>query len=133
MLQIWFFDYLVLSISSASELDWSLMSFATPDCTSRSFHLIGRGFKKEKMARRVVVGDYFKYFCLKGRLLEVGDLLRNGYYSRKYGMRCLLFFRLRLGQMFLHIYNNFAFTFNRMGLGYWSCTGGYEMLAIYPF
>ena len=29
------------------------MSFATPDSTSRSFHLTGRGFKKESMARRV--------------------------------------------------------------------------------
>ena len=73
----WFLDYLSLSISSASELEWSLMSFATPDSTSRSFHLRGRGFKKEKMARRVggrggggrrlfEEGDYFKYFCLKG-------------------------------------------------------------------
>ena len=52
VLQIWFLDYLSLSISSASELEWSLMGFATPDSTSRSFHLTGRGFKKEKMARR---------------------------------------------------------------------------------
>ena len=51
VLQIWFLDYLSLSISSASELEWSLMGFATPDSTSRSFHLTGRGFKKEKIAR----------------------------------------------------------------------------------
>ena len=29
--------------------------------------------------------DYFKYFRLKGRLFEGGDLSRDGYYSRKYG------------------------------------------------
>ena len=59
VLQIWFLDYLSLSISSASELEWSLMSFATPDSSSRSFHLTGRGFKKEKMARRGG-GDYLR-------------------------------------------------------------------------
>ena len=31
VLPSWFLDYLSLSISSASELEWSLMSFATPD------------------------------------------------------------------------------------------------------
>ena len=40
-------------------------------------------------------GDYFKNFCLRGRLFEVGDYLRDGYYSRKYGMRCLFFFKMR--------------------------------------
>ena len=56
LLQIWFLDYLSLLISSASDLEWSLMSFATTDSTSRSFYLTGRGFKKEKMARRVCGG-----------------------------------------------------------------------------
>ena len=77
MLQIWFLDYLSLSISSASELEWSLMSFATPDSTSRSFHLIGRGFKKEKMARRVGGdGDYLR----KAIILNISVL--GGNYSR---------------------------------------------------
>ena len=31
VLRSWFLDYLSLSISSSSELEWSLMSFATPD------------------------------------------------------------------------------------------------------
>ena len=29
--------------------------------------------------------DWFKYFRLRGRLFEEGDLRRDGYYSRKYG------------------------------------------------
>ena len=74
MLQIWFLDYLSLAISSASELEWSLMSFGTPDSTSRSFHLTGGGggVKIENMAKRVggwrlfEEDDYFKYFCLRG-------------------------------------------------------------------
>ena len=63
VLQSWFLDYLSLSISSASELEWSLMSFATPDSTSRSFQLTGRGFKKEKMERRVVGGGGGGFIC----------------------------------------------------------------------
>ena len=74
----WFLDYLSLSISSASELEWSLMSFVTPDSTSRSFHLRGRGFKKEKMARRVGGrgGDYLR----KAIILNISVL--GGDYSR---------------------------------------------------
>ena len=76
----WFLDYLSLSISSASELEWSLMSFVTPDSTSRSFHLRGRGFKKEKMARRVGGrgggGDYLR----KAIILNISVL--RGDYSR---------------------------------------------------
>ena len=79
MLPSWFLDYLSLPISSASELEWSLMSFATPDSTSRSFHLTGRGFKKEKMARRVGGrggGDYLR----KAIILNISIL--GGDYSR---------------------------------------------------
>ena len=39
MLQIWFLDYFSMSISSPSELEWSLMSFAASESTSRSFNL----------------------------------------------------------------------------------------------
>ena len=75
MLQIWFVDYLSLSISSASELEWSLMSFATPDSTI--VHLTGRGFKKEKMAKRVGGGgDYLR----KAIILNISVL--GGDYSR---------------------------------------------------
>ena len=45
------------------------------------------------MARRVgegrlfVKGGYFKYFRQRGRLFEGGNTsMRDGYYSRKYGM-----------------------------------------------
>ena len=48
-----------MAISSVSELEWSLLSFATSHSTSRSFKLTGREFKKEKTARKVG-GDYLR-------------------------------------------------------------------------
>ena len=76
MLQIWFLDCLSLATSSASELEWSLMSFGTPDSTSRSFHLTGGGVKIENMAKRVGGGDYLKKTIILNISVLGGDYLR---------------------------------------------------------
>ena len=79
MLQIWFLDYLSLATSSASELEWSLMSFGTPDSTSRSFHLTGGGgggVKLRNMAKRVGGGDYLKKTIILNISVLGGDYLR---------------------------------------------------------